>query len=235
MLFNGLCEATSGDMGVKTESCRDCEEVRVEVKNVIKYTDDELCLDSLLLSFYNYTAITVTASMTTVHGIIIGGAGISLPAGYTTGTFRYIADAGFMGATDTLILTVTLPNGSVCISKVAFHIIPCANSAAKGLNSPTDGRKAAIKNQTGAALRLSPNPANGNVRINYRLAEEVEVAGQGMVELYTTSGMLLECRKVNEAAGTWQLSLSEYPAGLYLVLLRQGGRLLMQHKLSVIK
>ncbi len=107
----------------------------------------------------------------------------------------------------------------------------CMNMFTKGqvdlmrnvLTGPRSGLLDAVSTQqpelAAAGFRLSPNPANGRVRVDL---SEAAASGSSL-NLYSAEGRLLRSLAVPEGAAYEWLDLNGLPAGLYMVQLYNGG------------
>ena len=130
-LNNGLCDDISDPMDVTVIHCASCTDVLASVVNVWKTYNDFICRDSIEVQFNNLFGMSVNYNISAIHGSILYGAGNSMPAGVSNAKYRYVANPGFSGPIDTLVIKVTTPTGSVCYLKIPFSITPCANSYAR--------------------------------------------------------------------------------------------------------
>jgi hypothetical protein len=82
------------------------------------------------------------------------------------------------------------------------------------------------------SLTLIPNPAQNSTRIDYVVGGN---GTNGTVEVVEMTGRLMGRYEVASPAGSLQLPLDNYAAGVYLVVLRENGKIVQQSKLSVIR
>jgi alpha-tubulin suppressor-like RCC1 family protein len=78
------------------------------------------------------------------------------------------------------------------------------------------------------AARLYPNPANGTVQLQYDLGID-----RAAVVLYDITGRLLTQQTLSGAKGSTEINISNYAAGVYVVVVRNGSTLLYQQKLII--
>ncbi len=78
------------------------------------------------------------------------------------------------------------------------------------------------------SLRIYPNPSNGvfNMEFSSALGEDIEI------RIINVLGQILREERLSPTELYW-LDLSNRPQGLYLLQLRQNGRLVAYHKLMV--
>jgi hypothetical protein len=81
------------------------------------------------------------------------------------------------------------------------------------------------KNNT---LLLYPNPAHDRVNIRFETNQK-----DSQVEIYDMTGRMISSFNNKETQGVYELDLAPMATGVYVVILRQGGAVLMQRKLQV--
>ena len=81
------------------------------------------------------------------------------------------------------------------------------------------------KNQ---GLILYPNPATDKVNIRFETPQ-----GESQVEIYDLTGRLISSFTNTDKQGVYELDLAPMATGVYVVILRQRGVVLMQRKLQV--
>jgi len=75
---------------------------------------------------------------------------------------------------------------------------------------------------------MYPNPATDAVTFQYDLNVQ-----NAVVEVLDVTGRLIHHMVLDSFEGSSQLSVSSYPAGMYMVVVRKEGNMLWQHKLIV--
>jgi hypothetical protein len=75
---------------------------------------------------------------------------------------------------------------------------------------------------------MYPNPAKDVVTLQYDLA-----VANATVEVFDLTGRLIKNVALNSFSGTNELNVSAYPAGIYLVLVKQGAAVVSSSKLVV--
>jgi hypothetical protein len=81
---------------------------------------------------------------------------------------------------------------------------------------------------TSSSLKLVPNPADHEVTINYETLPVIAT-----IELFDLTGRLLTTHEVMDGTGNWTVATITYPAGIYLVVVRDALGLLHQEKLII--
>ncbi|MGC4059274.1 MAG: T9SS type A sorting domain-containing protein [Chitinophagaceae bacterium] len=230
-LANTYCADTSEDMDVTFVPCPPIcgNNVIFDVLGT-SHISMPLCRDyiNIMLGDLSGPPPGRPYSISAKHGVVLPSGG-SLPAPPVPTTFRYIADPGFSGLTDTLTLRVTMPDGSICLITrfVTFTTAPCDNSLAR---LTEDGMEKTITTTATAKLILAPNPAQDMVRVDYGFVGE---SVHRFVEVYDMTGKLVSRTGVQEATGTLTLQLDQLSSGLYQVILRQDNKVSLRSKLSV--
>ena len=82
----------------------------------------------------------------------------------------------------------------------------------------------------GALLQLAPNPAAGATEVSYILQ-----GNSGSLEVYDLAGRLLSTKLLGQKTGAETLSLSDYVAGVYMVVLREEGSATQYRRLVIAK
>ncbi len=82
----------------------------------------------------------------------------------------------------------------------------------------------------GATMALAPNPATNAVQVAYSL-----LGTAGSLEVYDLAGRLLTTKALRQKAGAETVVLTEFAAGVYMVVLREEGRVMAQQRLVVGK
>jgi alpha-tubulin suppressor-like RCC1 family protein len=79
-----------------------------------------------------------------------------------------------------------------------------------------------------SAVLMYPNPATDKVNIRFETPQ-----GESQVEIYDLTGRLISSFTNTDNQGVYELDLAPMATGVYVVVLRQGGVVLMQRKLQV--
>lgn len=80
-------------------------------------------------------------------------------------------------------------------------------------------------------FKLYPNPTNGDITIEYHLAENES----GTFELYSADGALIKSVSIQSAVNVSTISLTDLSAGMYYYTLRINGEMKKSDKLVIIK
>ncbi|OJW84161.1 MAG: hypothetical protein BGO69_11865 [Bacteroidetes bacterium 46-16] len=236
ILNNGLCSDTSGDMSLTVDSNCECPTKRwVTIDSVYKDSTEDHCWDFVVIQFTGGFATSIGWAASAHHGTLLPYSGTE-PAFYAgTETLRYIADPGFTGPVDTIVITITY-NGKTCITLLPIEIEPCDNSYApkewNGGDSLVRGVNKVTMKSSLAQMTIIPNPAQNDTRVDYTFSE---AGGNRYLEMYDMTGRLMDKMMVTENKGSWNLDLNRYAAGMYVVIVRQDGRVLLQSKLSIVR
>ena len=75
---------------------------------------------------------------------------------------------------------------------------------------------------------MYPNPAKDVVNLAYNLTD-----ANATVEVFDLTGRLIQNVALNSVTGSSELNVSSYPAGVYLVLVKQGAEVVSSSKLVV--
>ncbi|WP_026706588.1 T9SS type A sorting domain-containing protein [Flavobacterium soli] len=77
-------------------------------------------------------------------------------------------------------------------------------------------------------ISLYPNPASGTVQLQYELG-----VSDSMMELYDVTGRVLVQQRLDSAKGNETFDISNYSEGIYIVVLKNGNKVLYQQKLII--
>ncbi|MBS1583989.1 MAG: T9SS type A sorting domain-containing protein [Bacteroidetes bacterium] len=125
----------------------------------------------------------------------------------------------------------------MCVYLLPLKIKPCDNKyAPKQSNNGNDTvihdvDKVTLKSRL-AQMAVVPNPAQDQTRVDYVYSE---AGSNRYLEMYDVTGRLMARHAVYENSGSWEINLSSYAAGMYVVVLRENGKVLLQSKLSVVR
>jgi PKD repeat protein len=228
-LKNQFCGRTSGDMDVTLRDCREC---KLEGRIGVYCVQDEKhgCLFYATISINNGTPYIMNVNLSSPMGSFAPTSLVLYP-GINTFTIQFYPNASYVSG-----LSIVHINGSYydyesetmqyCYSRLRVSFPEnCCGSDQK----PTSVNEL-DKNATG--LQIIPNPARDNVSIAYTFDSQ---AKEMQLELYDLTGRRVKSVNINQARGVQDWNFNEMPAGLYIVLMRQDGKVVHQSKLSVTK
>ena len=148
----------------------------------------------------------------------------TIPTGYACDTFTFTPTGSFSGGWLYFTITWTDLSGNKYNCPDSVYLNPC------GVKSR---HSSSIQQADGEALlALVPNPAQNSTRVDYGLTGN---ATNGAIEVYDMTGRLITTYTITSNEGSWQLMLDNYPAGVYMVVLKENGTVVKQSKLSVIR
>lgn len=225
-LDNYLCAATSDTMEVTVTHCEGCQQLQASISAMSVSCGPGCCMYVLTVNWINaYTSgVGVTIGTNAADGSIAPG-GALIPIGPSTSTLQFIPAAGFGGGMVTITITYTDPSGQPHTCHYNVDITGC----------PPETYRMAHNSSTttsdGIMLRLVPNPADNSTRIEYKLHNDQSA---GTIEVTDITGRLVERHNLDATIGNWQVATADYKPGLYVITLREGGKVIQQTKLSVI-
>jgi hypothetical protein len=235
VLTNGFgCEAMSGNLDVKHGNCDPAPPCEANVSNVaFECAFDEETLEFLGMRIraliipgpnLNYRIVpSVGGTMTPSGGV--------LQAGWYE--FIWTPPPGFSQG-DVFFTLVAYGASSYCVRSLNEATGPMAYDENECLGERgKPGRKDSsyVKNEKEAAqLQLVPNPAYGRTTVNYRF--EARKGSNRQIALYDMMGRLMKTQAATEK-GYVQLDLGNQPAGMYLVVMKQDGKVVKTGKLLV--
>jgi hypothetical protein len=130
---------------------------------------------------------------------------------------------------------VTLPDGSQCSYAFDLEVDGCDEDQVSRRAKPqVEPERTLVK----PSLTLRPNPSSGSLLVDYAVAPteaKTVTAAPLSLTFYDVRGQALRQQWLPASEGTWRADLRTLPEGLYLVVLRQGTRIITQQKLSLIR
>ena len=181
------------------------------------------CCWGISLCIYNGCG-TVKASVSSGSGTFTP-ASFGIPSGYSCDTFTFTSSGTFTGGWLYFTITWTDPvTGNMYNCPDSVYVNPCGGGGSRNGGIQQADAK--------ALLALVPNPAQNSTRVDYGLDGN---ATSGAIEVYDMTGRLITSYTITSNEGSWQLMLDNYPAGVYMVVLKENGTVVKQSKLSVIR
>ena len=229
VLNNGFCTRTSKNMSLNIQECSDC---KLEPK-LLKFTTETatFCQYVLTYSFINPFSFDIIVTISTSdYGIgIFNPSTITLPSGYSEHTFTMIPGNNFTGGTVNLTFQSITDKGDRCIDEFDIDFgIPCNQVVTRTAKEASNELSQLAKMQK---LDIAPNPANHTTELYYEFPDND--TKDGSIEVYDVLGRLLESYKPSNGKGKWSLSLHNFAAGHYIVLMKKNDQIIIQKNLIV--
>lgn len=216
-------------MSLNVENCRECK-LDPELLKLTSKTEP-FCEYSLEYAFTNPFSfdLIVTISSTTFGTGIFIPATITLPPGTSTHTFVMIPGNNFTGGLVGITFQAVTDKGERCesISEIDFST-PCNQVVFKQGQEENSKKDSVVKIQK---LEIAPNPASQVTDLYYEFPDTD--AKEGSIEVYDVIGRLLDVHKPAVGKGKWSLSLQNFAAGHYIVLMKRNDQILIQKNLIV--
>ena len=227
-LMNDMCNAQSGRLYFTLppeEACDqhpECEKLGYQLLRI--YSDG--CNIVFDLDLINNGGYVVTYSiLSSLGGSISPSSGI-IPPGGVSESFVWTPDPLSVGGGITFTIRIYLPDGTWCDFTFGYEV-PCQEG---GRAIPV------VKSKMGDPfLKLVPNPAQQRTVATYRLNESTSGWQVNVLEVYDINGKRLFTDKLNNKTGMAEINTSTWPNGVYVVQLRQNGRLVKTEKLVVAR
>jgi hypothetical protein len=121
---------------------------------------------------------------------------------------------------------MSLNLNSIFYLHIQFLELPeCSSFQAR----PDNSADAKMVQSVDGTIILYPNPAQHKVNIRFETPQ-----GESQVEIYDLTGRLISSFINKDNQGVYELDLAPMATGVYVVVLRQGGAIIMQRKLQVL-
>jgi hypothetical protein len=225
-LNTGLCDFVSPSMSLTAINCENCELDYTVLE--VELTGDSLCSSTVMLEINSYYSSSFQATLVSNNNnLIVNPGGITIQYGSNIFNFVVIPINGFTGGPDQLSLVGTIVQDETiinCSTPIDLELRGCI----PGQGRPAAKEKAAIQAASGGTITLYPNPAHDRVNIRFETNQK-----DSQVEIYDMTGRMISSFNNKETQGVYELDLAPMATGVYVVILRQGGAVLMQRKLQV--
>jgi len=234
------CRDTSGLLNFTAKTpCVSCGNSFYQTLVVItQTTTGGGCKDTVKITFSNTTGAPALYDISASDGMFLPASGTAV-TGSSTIKFRYIADVDSDVTVDTSVLVSVIVHkaGGDCLDTFRIHIHSCDNSYAPRLaNGGDNGTQTTTTEALLASMQIVPNPAANSTSVYYDFATDVNVPNATKyIDVYDMSGRIVARHEVQDDKGKWQVPLDNYTSGLYIIVMRQDGKPLLQSKLSVAK
>ena len=225
-LNTGLCNFTSEPMFLSASNCADCKLI-VKIKK-LSLNGAPFCSSTLQLEITSTQPAPFQASVVSnTNNLLVIPGSITVLPGTHTYTFTLLPINGFLGGTVNMSIIGSIVKDVVinCASPFSLNVPACNPAQARpGTEEISDIQDLTAKGD----ITLYPNPATNQVNIRFETEQS-----NSQVEVYDLTGRLIARFEATAKQGVWELDLAPMATGVYVVVLRQGGTILMQRKLQV--
>ncbi|TAF08788.1 MAG: T9SS C-terminal target domain-containing protein [Flavobacteriia bacterium] len=220
----GACSLESEPLHYSTTKCDKCKIERFEIKE-IKQNETPYCSYTYTLVIYSNMTVPyqVTLSEDT-NQVLLLPSSFTLNPGQNVIQVTVIPQSPFTGGVLTWNLQGTVPykdGYELCVSKFEADI-PWCNSSSKMNNESED------KILSTNSFSMYPNPAATQVTLVYTM--ELEGA---TLEIYDLTGRSIAKKALSLTDREVTLAVDSYPAGMYMLVVKQADTILWQNKLII--
>lgn len=220
VLETSPCLAKSKSMTVDVIRCDNCnieasgEIISWQQKPFIKYAF------SLSINNLSTNALNIVVTAPNAAGVIIPSS-ISVPPGNHIFSFDLLPDAAFSGG-NVIIRLQSNDSGSPCETDIEVYFPPIGQGSE---------RLSADQNSQ-VSLRLVPNPAADQTRLVYDFGNG-SLGSNRSVEVYDLYGRQLEQLIPTHNAASWEINTGVYQNGVYVIVMKQDGKIIQQKNLVI--
>ena len=217
------CKVKSKPMTVEIIDC-DCE-IGAEIREVEQFRNP---FNRYEITIYianpapGMQQVTVTAP--NVVGVMTPSF-VNVPFPGAEFTFTLLPDPGFNGGTYAIKLKTTGGDGQLCETDLEVYLPPF-ESIESAQNGSGEGTATAFK------LRLVPNPANNQTQLYYDFGQAARLGTQ-VLEVYDIYGRQLESLVPEQNVASWELNTAAYQTGIYVIVMKQDGKIVQQKNLII--
>ncbi|SCY66981.1 Por secretion system C-terminal sorting domain-containing protein [Flavobacterium caeni] len=200
--------------------------------------ENGICHYEFKLNFENTSGADLYITITNNAGLgVLSPSTILIPATAVPGspiqfTFVLYPIGPFAGGTLGITFNgETADHKNLCTQKIQmeFPALECEKDPNKVYGQSPSAMQT---NDTKGILNVVPNPASQSTEIRYVYKTENNAANRE-IEVYDLVGRPVFQIKVRDANGNVPLDINGFPAGYYVVLLKENGETLQQQKLIV--
>ncbi|WP_333693660.1 T9SS type A sorting domain-containing protein [Flavobacterium sp.] len=219
-LDTGGCALTTEPLYFKELECDKCKIERIVPVKIIK-NESKFC--SFTIELQITSADDFFAVLSSMGGdVIVNPSAFTVFAGTHTYLFTVIPTGAYTGGVYSFEIEGINKDGKPCYSKFNLDLPPCESEEFMRNVSSTER----LDVLTPYEVQLYPNPTQTQVTLRYQGIE-----GAVQLYVYDLTGRLMDTATIENGSGLLELPTAAYPEGMYLVVLRQSGKLLSQHKL----
>ncbi|CAM4449872.1 PKD domain-containing protein [Flavobacterium terrigena] len=222
---SGQCELTSEPLNYTANDCENCKIDRVVLESVnqLQYPYCAFSVSLIISSSYP-TDVQVTLGSENGN-IIVQPAGFNLLSGNNPYSFTFVPLDDLASGSVDFFITYTDVEGNICVTRFKLDIPTCNenNGGSKFVQESSN-----VTKEIKSVVTMYPNPAKELVTIAYE-----NISASAMIEVYDLTGRLLSHHNAQSQTGNWQLNTSNYPGGIYVVVVKDNNQIIVQHKLVI--
>lgn len=165
--------------------------------------------------------------LTTGNGVgVMTPGSVIVPPGGDVFDFILFPDSTFIGGTTEIKLNATSPEGRLCEKKLSVTLDFINTEGGESRNGLVD------LNQSISKLLLVPNPAKVQTELHYDFGSASHIGSQ-LIEVYDIYGRQLEKLVPENTSASWNLNTASYEVGIYIIVMKQDGKIVQQKNLIV--
>lgn len=220
-LNTGDCEFTTNTLSFQEIECDTCRLESVVQRETIR-NETKYCSFTVYLEIASGTALQGVLSALS-DNLVIAPSVVNIPVGITQLVITVVPLGNFTGGSIEVLLTGTDSDGNTCLYEFDLVLPPCVEEPIT-----TRPAQSIASDQTDKehVLAMFPNPTQNEVTIQYSGYEsDVEL------NVFDLTGRLMSTEQLPVKSNNLLLNVTSYPTGIYIVVIKQGEKLLFQHKL----
>ena len=97
---------------------------------------------------------------------------------------------------------------------------------------PSGEERNGLNSVTQTKLTVVPNPANDQTQLHYDFGNSSLLATTS-IEVYDIYGRQLEQLSPTESAASWEINTGVYQTGIYVIVMKQDGKIIQQKNLVI--
>lgn len=217
-LNTGLCTRTSHDLNYTLVDCKECP-MKVHIEKLESH-ESPFCTVTMDLIVYNTSGapLPITVMCPNNEVIVSANSFTALPGGPNIFHVTVTPINGFNGGTLALFIRgFDTKKNELCSTPLLFDMPGCHPTGK--IQNPS-----AIGNNN---LIIAPNPSKGVTSISYNHSTAPTL------EVYSLLGRKVASYTATATKGSWELTTTGLPTGVYIVVMKENDVVLKQQKLLV--
>ena len=217
------CPLVTAPLDYQLTDCDGCGFTAISLHDISRLEELRYCAFNTIITLTNSHSQSMNVTIGTISdAVIVQPSTVTLNPGVTTLVLTLIPINDFDGGAVSLFFT-SFVDGKPCMNELEV-IVPSCSGEGEGTESKT--QSPTLANPT--VVTLYPNPAKESVILEYTGMED-----KSNVTLFDLTGRSLYTESLEGGNGKRTLLLSNYPSGIYLVVVHTDEGVVAQRKLVI--
>jgi PKD repeat protein len=219
------CKLKSQDMTVKVLNCN----CTIAAELLLKTLNYEPFAHFILrINIGNTSSSNQLVTLTAGNGVgVMSPGSVLVRPGGGDFEFMLLPDSAYIGGLIKIKLNTTNLDGQLCEKRLEISLPPITPPGGGELrNGFTE------TSQNNSKLTLVPNPAKDQTQLQYDFGSAGHTGSQA-IEVYDIYGRQLDHLAPENLAASWSLNTASYQVGIYIIVMKQDGKIIQQKNLII--